>query len=191
MLIKWLVGHIPYQSSAIFICFLSALPIVRHLDYVMSRDRAPSWFPSITWSSLYSLSAYLIVDVSRLNRFTGRWVLTAHLGTWTWCIQHYYRWCAHLACRLNWRPCRFKWTRPFRPKDEIWFLRMSHHISNAVYYKHVTVVCTPVEYDLFLSSVRYFLISTALWPTVGVTQLVLSWGETAWAWNSSFTSIYC
>ena len=29
-------------------------------------------------------------------------------------------------------PGRFKWTRPFRPKDEIWFLRMCHHISNAV-----------------------------------------------------------
>jgi len=24
-----------------------------------------------------------------------------YLGTW--CIQHYYRWCAHLGCRLNWR----------------------------------------------------------------------------------------
>ena len=28
---------------------------------------------------------------------------------------------------------RFKWTRPFRPKDEIWFLRMCRHVSNAVY----------------------------------------------------------
>jgi hypothetical protein len=30
-------------------------------------------------------------------------------------------------------PGRFKWTRPFRAKDEIWFLRMCRHISNAVY----------------------------------------------------------
>jgi len=30
---------------------------------------------------------------------------------------------------------RFKWTRLFRAKDEIWFLRMCHHISNAVYFK--------------------------------------------------------
>ena len=30
-------------------------------------------------------------------------------------------------------PDRFKWTRPFRPKDEIWFLRACHHISNALY----------------------------------------------------------
>jgi hypothetical protein len=34
-----------------------------------------------------------------------------------WCIQHYYRWCAHTSSAsslLNWRPSRFKWTRPFR-----------------------------------------------------------------------------
>jgi len=30
------------------------------------------------------------------------------------------------SIRLNWRPRRFKW------KDEIWFLRVCHHISNAV-----------------------------------------------------------
>ena len=35
--------------------------------------------------------------------------------------------------RLNWWPRRFKWTRPFRLKTEIWFLRVCHHISNAVY----------------------------------------------------------
>jgi hypothetical protein len=28
---------------------------------------------------------------------------------------------------------RFKWTRPFRPKDEKCFLRVCHHISNATY----------------------------------------------------------
>jgi hypothetical protein len=27
-------------------------------------------------------------------------------------------------------PGRFKWTGPFRAKDEIWFLRMCHHVSN-------------------------------------------------------------
>ena len=37
------------------------------------------------------------------------------------------------SSRLNWRHRRFKWTRPFRPKDEICFLRGCHHISNAVY----------------------------------------------------------
>ena len=38
------------------------------------------------------------------------------------------------ACsRLNWRSRRFKWTRPFRRKDEIWFLRVWHHISTGLY----------------------------------------------------------
>jgi hypothetical protein len=30
-------------------------------------------------------------------------------------------------------PGRFKWTRPFRAKNEIWFLRVRHHISEALY----------------------------------------------------------
>ena len=43
-----------------------------------------------------------------------------------------------VSSRLNWCPRRFKWTRPFRPKDEIWFLPVCHHISNAVYIEHAT-----------------------------------------------------
>ena len=31
---------------------------------------------------------------------------------------------------------RFKWTGSFRAKDEIWFLRMCRHISDAVYYEY-------------------------------------------------------
>ena len=38
------------------------------------------------------------------------------------------------SSRLNWRPPgRFKWTRPFRAKDEIWFLSVCHHISTGCY----------------------------------------------------------
>ena len=40
------------------------------------------------------------------------------------------------SSRLNWRPPRrFKWTRPFRTKDEIWFLRVCHHISTDLYLR--------------------------------------------------------
>ena len=44
-----------------------------------------------------------------------------YLGTWF--IQHYYRWCAHIAAssRLNWRPCRFKWTHLFHRKTKSGF----------------------------------------------------------------------
>ena len=57
-----------------------------------------------------------------------------YLGTW--CIQHYYRWCAHLGWPVvNWTdaPRRVKWTRQFRLKDEIWFLRVCHHVSTGLY----------------------------------------------------------
>ena len=37
------------------------------------------------------------------------------------------------SSRLNWLPRRFKWTRTFRRKTKSVFLRVCHHISNAVY----------------------------------------------------------
>jgi len=60
----------------------------------------------------------------------------------TWCIQHYYRWCAHLGCQQSTEltpPDRFKWTRPFRTKDKIWFLRVCHHISTGLYHSNIQV----------------------------------------------------
>ena len=59
-----------------------------------------------------------------------------YLGTW--CTQHYYSWCAHLGCQQSTEltpPGRFKWTRPFRAEDEIWFLRVCRHISTGLYIK--------------------------------------------------------
>ena len=43
---------------------------------------------------------------------------------------------AHLGCQQSTKLTttgRFKWTRPFRAKDEIWFLRVCHHISTGLY----------------------------------------------------------
>jgi hypothetical protein len=37
------------------------------------------------------------------------------------------------SSRLNWRPRRLKMDSSVSPKDEIWFLHVCHHISNAVY----------------------------------------------------------
>jgi len=45
-----------------------------------------------------------------------------YLGTW--CIQHYYRWCAHLGCQQSTELTptgRFKWTRPFRRRTKTGF----------------------------------------------------------------------
>jgi len=38
--------------------------------------------------------------------------------------------------RLNWRPRRFKWTRPFRRKTKSGFLRVCHHISTGLCFAH-------------------------------------------------------
>ena len=43
------------------------------------------------------------------------------------------------SSRLNWRPRRFKWTRPFRRKTKSVSLRVCHHISNAVYLSVVQI----------------------------------------------------
>jgi len=43
---------------------------------------------------------------------------------------------AHLCCQQSTELTptgRFKWTPPFRAKDEIWFLRACHHISTGLY----------------------------------------------------------
>jgi hypothetical protein len=62
-----------------------------------------------------------------------------YLGTW--CIQHYYRWCLHLGCQQSTEltPPPIYMDSSVSPKDENWFLRGCHHISNAVYdrwFKH-------------------------------------------------------
>ena len=56
-----------------------------------------------------------------------------YLGTW--CVHQYYRRCAHLCCQysieLTNRPIRIG--SSLSPKDEIWFLHLSHHISTGHY----------------------------------------------------------
>ena len=79
----------------------------------------------------------------KLANAVGSQYSSHYLGTW--CIQHYYRWCAHLGCQqsteLTPPPGRFKWTGPFRAKDEICFLLVCHHISNAVYTQINLCLC--------------------------------------------------
>ena len=53
----------------------------------------------------------------KLANGVGSQCSSHYLGTW--CIQHYYRWCAHLGCQQSTEltpPGRFKWTRLFRRK---------------------------------------------------------------------------
>ena len=46
----------------------------------------------------------------------------------------------------NYAP-RFKWTRP--PKDEFWFLRVCHHISNTVYILYCHSLFTTWRFILY------------------------------------------
>ena len=50
-------------------------------------------------------------DLNGLANGVGRQYPSHYLGTW--CIQHYYRWCAHLGCQQSTELTptgRFKWT---------------------------------------------------------------------------------
>ena len=78
-------------------------------------------------SSITTADAHTSVASSRLNwrppadlNAVGSQYSSHYLGTW--CIQHYYRWCAHLGCQqsteLTPPAGRFKWTRPFRRKTK-------------------------------------------------------------------------
>jgi hypothetical protein len=81
----------------------------------------------------------------KLANAVGSQYPSHYLGTR--CIQHYYRWWhTPRLPAVDWTdappPGRFKWTRPFRAKDEIWILRMCHHISTGLYlFAAVTVCC--------------------------------------------------
>ena len=68
------------------------------------------------------------------NRVCSQYSLR-YLGTW--CIQHYYRWCAHLGCQQSTEltPPPISMDSSFSAKDEMWFLRVCHHVSNALYYQ--------------------------------------------------------
>ena len=85
----------------------------------------------------------------KLANAVGSQYPSHYLGTR--CIQHYYRWCAHLGCassRLNWRPPGwFKWTRPFRAKDEVWFLRVCHHVSTTLAHCFTGLLVSDISKD--------------------------------------------
>jgi len=58
----------------------------------------------------------------KLANAVGSQYPSHYLGTW--CMQHYYTADTHTSAassRLNWRPNRLKWTRPFRRKTKYSF----------------------------------------------------------------------
>jgi len=48
------------------------------------------------------------------------------------------------SSRLNWHPADLNRLSSVSPKGEIWFLRVCHHISNAVYHPLCIVITLPL-----------------------------------------------
>ena len=69
----------------------------------------------------------------KLKNGVGSQYSSHYLGTW--CIQHYYRWCTQLGCQQSTEltPPPIWMDSSVSPKDEIWFLRVCHHISTGLY----------------------------------------------------------
>jgi len=108
----------------------------------------------------------------KLANAVGSQYPSHYLGTW--CIQHYYRRRAHLGCQLSTEltpPGRFKWTRPFHAKDKVWFLRVCHYISDAVYNMPNTLWTYRMynlEHDLNTESTNLIIVCTLTFSTTEV-----------------------
>ena len=86
------------------------------------------------------------------------------------------------SSRLNGPTRRFKWTRPFRAKDVIWFLRVCHHISNAA-YQSVCVEPHHIHNTKTHGGARHFRASTDVFRTY------FSPSKNVYMWNSTLTII--
>ena len=122
--------------------FIWTRPFRRRRNLVSAR--VPSHFKGSLRTLIIFSSVQLKCDGTRwltgrevkgkLANVLGSQYSSHYLGTW--CIQHHYRWCAHLGCQQLTEltpPGQFKWTRPFRARDEICFLLVCHHISTDLY----------------------------------------------------------
>jgi hypothetical protein len=74
------------------------------------------------------------------------------------------------SSRLNWRPCRFKWTRPFRRKTKCGFCAC----ANAFQTQSTTEFTTQQFYNLPTEGVRF------VWTSEQTTIIPIFKGQTAW-----------
>ena len=80
----------------------------------------------------------------KLANVVGSQYSSHHLRTW--CIQHYYRWCAHLGCQQSTELTptgRFKRTRPFRRKTK------SDFCACAITFQLAITNCPPIQTQNF------------------------------------------
>jgi hypothetical protein len=100
-----------YQNISIICqCLLSSWNVMAHGDARQGKWRG-NWRIEWVSSTLHTTSEYGVSSITTADVHTSA-----------------------ASSRVNWRPCRFKWTRPFRRKTKSGFLRVCRHISNAVYH---------------------------------------------------------
>jgi hypothetical protein len=121
------------------------LVLVSILSLVIPSGSVEStWNPSGTWRRVVRCVEFSWNVMAHGDAREGKW-----RGNWRmeWVSSTLYTTSEHVvssittadahtsaaSSRLNWRPCRFKWYLSVSLKDEMWFLRVCHHISNAVY----------------------------------------------------------
>jgi len=118
----------------------------------------------------------------KLANAVGSQYSSRYLGTW--CIHHYYRWCAQLGCQQSTELTplrRFKWNRPFRRKTKSGFCacaitfktHCTSFTSNFFMYQFAYLEFWDVKYTLFhlLALVRS---ATTRSPLTSQIQTVIS-----------------
>ena len=122
------------------------LPVVDWIDatadlnelvrFAERRNLFSARVPSYLKRSLHIMSVFAALEGKWRGNQRMEWVTSTNHTTSEHGVSSITTANAHISVassRLNWRPRWFKWKRPFRAKDEICFLRVCHHISNAVY----------------------------------------------------------
>jgi hypothetical protein len=123
--IAYIILRYPRCIGGTLFSFLPACPIKRHwINYIgwiylpvllhSAASKVQLKCDDTRWRTGGEVKGKLAYGVD--NQYPSH-----YLGTW--CIQHYYRRCAQLACQQSTTddPRRFKWTRPFRRKTKSGF----------------------------------------------------------------------
>ena len=122
--------------------------------------------PNPSWNMMAHGDTREVKWWGKLANGVGSQYSSHYLGTW--CIQHYYRWCAH----IGWTdaPRRFKWTRPFRRKTKSGFCACAITFQLAS-----TVICTlPEEFSRPTADYFFVLISISSMDDNDVTSFTIS-----------------
>jgi len=130
---------------------------------------------------------------AREGKWRGNWRMEWVASTLThlvkWFIQHYYRWWTYLDCQHSTEltPPQIKMDSSVLPKDEIWFLLVCHHISNALYPPKLTHLVV-VGASLFsVDGVSTSRLSLNLWPQCYSSELetvINQWTQYQRCWRN-------